>query len=77
MSRWITVIYKCRCMKSETGMHMQEREPGEDIEDFMDRMTNAMAALHLKHHPMCQETKMEYVKIPAADGIGVGTGGTA
>jgi len=77
MSRWIDVIYKCKCFQKEIAFPLRERERTEDIEDFMNRVTYAIAADHLKRSPLCQATTMEYAKIPAADGIGVAYGGTA
>lgn len=76
--RQIEVHYKCSCMPKEVSFWMQERQPGEDIADFMERMGTAMGVDHIRRSPLCTRTKTEYAKVPMGDDIvGGAIGGTA
>ncbi len=78
MPRWVELRYKCQCMKAESCVQVQERESGEDIGDFMERVRVALTDDHKKRSPFCRTATMEYAKVPApAAGIGTAEGGTA
>lgn len=79
MARWVEVIYKCQCLPYEISLHVCEREVGEDVLDYMNRVQRAIGMNHLSRSPLCTATTMEYAKIPVtSDGVvGGAAGGTA
>lgn len=59
------VRYKCRCMANEVTIDVHDREEGEDVVDWMKGCVVVEVSLdHGNRSPLCQERKMEYVKLP-------------
>lgn len=76
--RTVTVFYKCKCMKEEVSVEVEERGFQEDIEEFMHRLVWTLAGDHTRRSPLCRATKMEYAKVPVTDkGVGTETAGNA
>lgn len=78
--RYLEVMYKCRCMGKEATVLMPERQPDEEIVDFMERVQHKLAADHIVRSPQCKAEAMEYAKVPVdrkRDLIGGAEGGTA
>lgn len=78
MTKWLDIIYKCRCMPKERTIQVRERLDDEDIIDFMHHVQNAIGVDHNNLSPRCNATSMEYAKVPVdGDKVGGTRGGTA
>lgn len=58
------ILYKCKCMPAEVPVAVPEREKGQDLGPWMNKVGVAILADHQLRSPMCGEDKMEYAKIP-------------
>ena len=66
------IVYKCSCMQDDGKFTVDERDPGEDIVDFMMRVRRALTTDHRLRNPSCVADKVEYVKIPFDHDKGIG-----
>lgn len=62
----IEVQYKCRCMSEERSVWIKHRRHNEDAASVMDRAARAITDDHRTVKPLCNERKVEYVKIPVS-----------
>ena len=61
----VEVGWKCACMATEAKALVPERLPAHNIVAWVqDVMAPRIAAEHRRLSPMCDETTMEFVKIP-------------
>lgn len=69
------VIYKCRCMATERTLNVRNREPDEDITDYMeDVVRREITDDHRMQSPICMAPALEYAKLPMpenAPGVGM------
>lgn len=76
--RQLEMLAKCKCMKEEFKVHMRERLPDEDIQDYMLRVQRAVDVAHNNLSPRCTSTTLDYLKMPVeGERIGDVAGGTA
>ena len=74
----ITVTYRCRCFApgKERLIDVTEREPGEDVVEWMRKVQGVITADHSDvSSALCGALSAEYVKIPVDshdDAVGVG-----
>ena len=61
---------KCKCTDGEVGLAVRNRNEGEDIRDYMEYVQLEVGIWHKSRG--CRETALEYLKIPIADGKGIG-----
>ena len=63
------IIYKCRCMKAEVEITVPDRRPNGDLQDWMmGAVATCVSVDHRALSPMCQQTEMEYMKVPMPEG---------
>jgi len=61
----IQVLYSCRCGITDKAVSMREREYGESVVDWVEKvMTPAIDQDHTASSPTCTSRTMESVKIP-------------
>lgn len=81
-TRYVEVVYRCRCMPGDAAVQVRERL-SHDTADWWVRhvMAHAITVDHRRRSPLCQSEKMMYAKIrmPSAPDapIGAAEGGTA
>ena len=63
------IIYKCRCMAAETELDVPDRRPSTDVAAWMDVVMKNVGFDHRELSSHCRETKLEYARIPVADGV--------
>lgn len=64
----IEVRYKCICLLSEVSVRVPYRREADDVVRWMeDVVAAAISRDHHQRQPLCTQTKMEYVKIPAPE----------
>lgn len=61
----IALLLKCKCTDGEIKFQVRERGDEEDISDWMDHVTAQVGVWHAARG--CQESQLEYMKIPLAD----------
>lgn len=65
----IEVLYTCdKCGAVDRTVKIEERGDGEDIRDWMHRLTVALSRNHDQNSPGCHVSKFANVKIPLAPG---------
>ena len=64
------LLLKCKCTDGEVGLSVRDRNEGEDIRDYMEHVQLEVGLWHQKRG--CAETKLEYLKMPIAEGKQIG-----
>lgn len=63
-------------MQDEVSLDVDARRPGQEINEWLDGVViPAFTADHKKRSPLCQATKLDYLKLPVPeDGCRIGDG---
>lgn len=64
------VMIKCKCTDGEIKFPVRDRKPEEDILDYMEHVQTRIGSWHMLRG--CSETALEYLKMPIAEGKGIG-----
>lgn len=64
------VLLKCKCTDGEVKHSIRNRNEGEDIRDYMEYVQLEVGLWHQQRQ--CSATALEYMKMPIADGKGIG-----
>jgi hypothetical protein len=68
------VTYQCRCMAKEALVWVPDRQPTQDILDWIERVVSlAIARHHRGQNPLCAAKEIDIVKIPIHDNTQIGT----
>jgi len=64
------VLLKCKCTDGEIAHSVRDRNEGEDIANYMQYVQLEIGYWH--QYRQCSATTLEYLKMPIADGKGIG-----